>query len=201
MANPFSSSAAPLPSNPCTQISCASVFLGALGRPGSAYLCGPMRGFPSWNAAAFDECAGRWRDAGWLVVNPVGLASGLDVRSASEAQLDAVAGDPAWLRNVILADCSHVAKADALALLPGWEASFGATVEVSLALFLGLPLFCAVTMHRIVPLTLPWHRLDSRNNTPLPVIGARSSAGDYEDGNWSEVWRNLPDRGQPNVVQ
>jgi hypothetical protein len=150
MANPFSSSAAPLPSNPCTQISCASVFLGALGRPGSAYLCGPMRGFPSWNAAAFDECAGRWRDAGWLVVNPVGLASGLDVRSASEAQLDAVAGDPAWLRNVILADCSHVAKADALALLPGWEASFGATVEVSLALFLGLPLFCAVTMHRIV---------------------------------------------------
>jgi hypothetical protein len=171
----------------------ASVFLEALGRPGSAYLCGPMRGFPSWNAAAFDECAGRWRDAGWLVVNPVDVAGGLDVRSATQAQLDAVAGDPAWLRNVILADCSHVTKADALALLPGWEASFGATVEVSLALFLGLPLFCAVTMRRIVPQTLPWSRLELH-----AALNRRAGLGPAPvSGDWSEVWRNLPDRRQP----
>lgn len=149
--------------NPCAQISCASVFLGALGRPGSAYLCGPMRGFPSWNAAAFDECAGRWRDAGWIVVNPVDV-QGLDVRTATQARLDAAARDPAWVRDVILADCAHVTQVDALALLPGWEASFGVTVEVSLALFLGLPFFCAVTMHRVVPLALPWHRLNSRRD-------------------------------------
>jgi hypothetical protein len=174
----------------------ASAFLGALGRPGSAYLAGPMRGFPHWNAATFDECAGRWRDARWLGVNPVDVAGGLDVRSASQAQLDAVAGDPAWLRDVILADCSHVAQVDALALLPGWEASFGATAEVSLALFLGLPLFCAVSMHRIVPLTLPWHRLDSRNKSQGSVVGGRSPVSEHTHADWSDVWRNLPDRGR-----
>jgi hypothetical protein len=35
------------------------------------YLCGPMRGYPAWNAAAFDRYAAEWEEEGHTVLSPV----------------------------------------------------------------------------------------------------------------------------------
>jgi energy-converting hydrogenase Eha subunit F len=52
-----------------------------------------------------------------------------------------------------------ICNVDALAVLPGWETSAGVTVEVALALFLGLPVYSAVSRERIYPTPAPWSRL------------------------------------------
>jgi hypothetical protein len=146
--------------------------------PHRVYLAGPMRGYPRWNAAAFDAAADKWRALGCEVVNPCDLCHGLDPRTAPQEKLDAVASDLLWLREVILIDCQQVCQVNAVVVLPGWERSCGATVEVSLALFLGLPVYGAVTMGRVVPKPLPWSLLTR-----------------VDDGrDWGDVWRNLPDR-------
>jgi hypothetical protein len=125
------------------------------------YLCGPMRGYPGWNAAAFDRYAAEWSLEGHTVLSPVARdrLGGLDPITASKEELTAKAGDWVWLRQVIAEDVDMICQVDILAVLPGWEASAGATVEVALALFLGLPVYSAVSRERIYPTPAPWSRL------------------------------------------
>jgi hypothetical protein len=125
------------------------------------YLCGPMRGYPAWNAAAFDRYAAEWEEEGHTVLSPVARdrLGGLDLLAASKEELAAKAGDWVWMRQVITEDVEMICQVDILAVLPGWEASTGATVEVALALFLGLPVYSAVSRERIYPTPAPWSRL------------------------------------------
>jgi hypothetical protein len=125
------------------------------------YLCGPMRGYPAWNAAAFDRYAVEWEAEGHTVLSPVARdrLGGLDLLAASKEELAAKAGDWVWMRQVITEDVEMICQVDILAVLPGWEASTGATVEVALALFLGLPVYSAVSRERIYPTPAPWSRL------------------------------------------
>lgn len=53
-------------------------------------------------------------------------------------------------------DLACIFAADGIALLPGWEHSAGATVELALAQFLSLPAYDAVMMHQIYPTERPW---------------------------------------------
>jgi energy-converting hydrogenase Eha subunit F len=46
-----------------------------------------------------------------------------------------------------------------LRFCPVGRLSWGATVEVALALFLGLPIYSAVSRERIYPTPAPWSRL------------------------------------------
>jgi hypothetical protein len=125
------------------------------------YLCGPMRGYPAWNAAAFDRYAAEWEREGHTVLSPVARdrLGGLDLLAASKEELAAKAGDWVWMRQVIAEDVEMICRVDILAVLPGWEASTGATVEVALALFLGLPIYSAVSRERVYPTPAPWSRL------------------------------------------
>lgn len=86
------------------------------------YISGPMAGYPNHNRAEFKEAANKLRRVGFEVLNPLdnGLGEGL-------------AWD-AYLR----ADLKMVCDATALALLPGWEASRGARLEVATAHALGM---------------------------------------------------------------
>jgi hypothetical protein len=168
----------------------ATEYLATLGGRGTLYLAGPMRGLAYWNARAFDYAAARWRSAGWQVINPIDLGrehDGLDPLKMPPHELGALAASWDWLRRVILYDLQHLARAHALALLPGWQRSSGSTVEVATAQFLGLPLFCAVTEELVPACPVPWSRV------PTPRT----------DGDWAEVWRGLPDRlagGAPCVT-
>jgi hypothetical protein len=125
------------------------------------YLCGPMRGCPGWSAAAFDRYAAEWEREGHTVLSPVARdrLGGLDPLAASKEELAVWAGNDNWLRKVISEDVAMVCSAEALVALPGWEASAGSTVEVALAIFLGLPVYSAVSRERIYPTLTPWSHL------------------------------------------
>lgn len=91
------------------------------------YVAGPMTGLPEFNYPAFNAAATMLRGLGYDVLNPV-----------DAEQHNPTPGTPQtwdwYMRHAL----RMVLDADALALLPGWEKSRGARVEVELAYALGM---------------------------------------------------------------
>lgn len=96
------------------------------------YICGPMRNLPLYNFPAFDEAANRGRAIGLEIVSPADLDRSLGFDEYRDEP------SPADLRVMIIRDVVEASKCDAIALLPGWERSSGAAVELALANFLDL---------------------------------------------------------------
>lgn len=86
------------------------------------YLSGPMTGRPSLNFPAFNEAAASLRRLGYEVTNP--------------AEINPDASLP-WAQ-CMRADIKALCDCDALALLPGWEDSKGAHLEVHIAHRIGI---------------------------------------------------------------
>ena len=109
------------------------------------YLAGPMRGIPQFNFPAFHEAAARLRADGHTVFSPaerdIERHGGVDI-SADNATGDlkhAAETHGFSLRVALAEDTAWICReADAIALLPGWAASRGATAEFFLAEALGL---------------------------------------------------------------
>jgi hypothetical protein len=101
------------------------------------YLAGPMSGYEMWNYPTFDTNA-RWlRDMGYEVMSPAELSRdrGFDERTPSHQFSDNDYHE-SMLRNY-----AALLQCDAVALLPGWESSTGATLERRLASQVGLTFF------------------------------------------------------------
>lgn len=113
------------------------------------YLAGPMRGYKDWNFVAFDEAEQKWRAAGHQPFSPAQLFRSMDYSHDSGEDRDHVL-------HAIQVDLACLYAAEAIALLPGWEHSRGATVELALALYLNLPVYDALTMQPLTPPRLPW---------------------------------------------
>ena len=88
------------------------------------YLSGPMSGYPNFNREAFYSAEQELVDAGYQVVSPARL------RVHAE-------GEPTWL-DWMRPALQLMLEADAVAMLPGWEESRGANVELKLANQLGI---------------------------------------------------------------
>jgi hypothetical protein len=86
------------------------------------YLSGPMTGLPQLNFPAFHRAAARLRERGYVVVSPAELNPDNTVTWQAAMRTDIKA----------LCDC------DAIALMPGWEKSAGAQLELHVAHRLGL---------------------------------------------------------------
>lgn len=86
------------------------------------YLCGPMTGLPEFNHPAFHEAARQLRAAGFKVVNP------------AETTIPRTAP---WISHMRKDIADMVNTCDAVATLPGCEASRGAWAEITLAKNLG----------------------------------------------------------------
>jgi len=99
-----------------------------MGKPQRIYLAGPMTGMPGHNFPTFHAAAERFRKAGWDVANPAENFQGRTDLPRS-----------AYLR----ADVASLAQCDAIALLPGWDRSDGATLEAVIAAEIGLTFFDA----------------------------------------------------------
>lgn len=86
------------------------------------YLSGPMTGIPEFNYPAFHATAAKLRDAGYEVVNP------------AEVNPDSSLSWQQCLRE----DIKHLCDCEALALMPGWQNSQGAHLEMHIAHRLGI---------------------------------------------------------------
>lgn len=87
------------------------------------YVSGPMTGIPEHNFPAFRQASANLAEVGYEVLDPSRHGA-----------------DPAFSwEDYLRRDLADVLIVDALALLPGWEASRGATLEVHVAKALGMP--------------------------------------------------------------
>lgn len=97
------------------------------------YVAGPMSGRPRWNFDAFAQAAAELRALGYDVVSPaeLDLADGFDP--------DAVlAIDPQEYERLLMRSLGAMLQCDAVALLPGYETSRGARLEIEVARGRGL---------------------------------------------------------------
>ena len=110
------------------------------------YLAGPMRGIPNFNFPMFDRAAERLRSQGYEVFSPADHdreLNGQEIEDQNpEGNEDLAAKRNGFsIRKALQADLTWICRhADAVALLPGWENSTGATAERATAIALGLSL-------------------------------------------------------------
>lgn len=81
------------------------------------YLAGPMTGLPDLNHPQFHSAAAQLRRLGWHVQNPAESTN--PVRYTWEG----------WMRLAL----AKLVRCDTIALLPGWEESRGACLELDVA--------------------------------------------------------------------
>lgn len=99
------------------------------------YLAGPMTGIPKYNFPAFDQAAADLRGVGHTVVSPheAKLPCGCFGGPTTCGGPEHIWSD--YLRNDLLL---LLQQATAVALLPGWETSRGASLERDVAEKLGM---------------------------------------------------------------
>ena len=109
------------------------------------YLAGPMRNIPDGNFPAFRRAAYFLRQDGHNVFNPVERdEQELGMIHCPNGTLEEMAASvnltpDQMVRNCFLADVTWICQAaEAIALLPGWEKSKGATAEKALGEAIGL---------------------------------------------------------------
>ena len=91
------------------------------------YVAGPMSGLPDFNYPAFNAAERVLRVRGYAVLNPVKAEEHNDTGKPQTWDW--------YMRHAL----RMVLDSEGLALLPGWENSRGATLEVQVAKALGLP--------------------------------------------------------------
>lgn len=105
------------------------------------YLCGPMSGVPQFNIPQFDRVANRLRAREWSVVSPAEL----DAPAVRQACLESKDGVPnhktskygTW-GDFLSRDVKLVAdEIGGIIVLPNWERSRGARLEVFVGLLTG----------------------------------------------------------------
>lgn len=92
--------------------------------PTKLYLCGPMTGWENFNHPRFNQAAFELRLWGFQVFNPAENGVRLDAPWETHMRVDIV----------------HLVQAEAVALLPAWDDSKGAKLEMHIARELGMRL-------------------------------------------------------------
>jgi len=96
------------------------------------YISGPMTGLPGLNFGAFHCAAAQLRALGYEVVNPAEKQSETEELSWEE-----------YLRQ----DLQQMLTCDTIALLPGWETSKGAHLELHVAHRVGMHVVSVAELH------------------------------------------------------
>lgn len=99
------------------------------------YIAGPMSGIDKFNFPAFFAVDLALREAGYATINPADN-DGMDLRTATEN-----AGKLGGWADYMRRDLPRLCQADAVCVLPGWNKSRGASLEVFVAQELGMPVY------------------------------------------------------------
>lgn len=96
------------------------------------YIAGRMRGLPRFGFDAFHAAAADLRSRGWRVTSPAEMDEqlGFDPDQPLPADFD--------LADAMKRDIEAILRCDTLILLPGWEESEGAKIELTVAQAIGL---------------------------------------------------------------
>jgi hypothetical protein len=147
------------------------------------YVAGPMRGYKNFNFEAFDSLSAYIDECGDDPINPA--EHDREVYPDIETWEGFAAGDIGKCPKFVLADAlrwdlEQVCKADAIALLPGWEKSSGANHERYMAEVTGCMIYLAT------PNVVGWKlMLDSqqiRVSNKLPASGETIVTNDTTGG-------------------
>ncbi len=98
------------------------------------YIAGPMTGQANFNYDAFNTCAAELREAGYEVINPAENFGGRQ--------------DLTW-ETYLREGVRQVTLVDFIVVLPGWEFSKGANLEVHIARTLKIPIVNCGTLEPI----------------------------------------------------
>lgn len=112
------------------------------------YIAGPMSGLPDWNFPAFFEAEAQLEALGHQPVNPA-HNDGATVQEALESAGSPDIPNNPW-RWYMRRDLPQVLEVDALCVLPGWQKSKGASLEVHVANAIGLPIY-VLKNRKLVP--------------------------------------------------
>lgn len=112
-----------------------------------AYLAGPMSGRPFYNFPLFIEATEKLRKAGWEIVSPVELddpevvEESMNSPTSEVLKGDAEVAGQTW-GDLLSRDVKVVSdECDAIVVLPEWEQSRGARLEVFVAMSNNYPVF------------------------------------------------------------
>lgn len=147
------------------------------------YIAGPMTGYVDFNYPAFNAAAKVWRKAGHDVINPAENEGG-----------DTSKPYAYYMRQ----DIELVLSVEAIAVLPGWQKSRGAALEVSIGRILEYPIFDALT-------TEPYEETAVQEAQRL-VHGDRGAAYGHPIDDFTRTGRlwgailSLPDDVPPELV-
>lgn len=106
------------------------------------YLAGPMSGIPKFNFPAFFAAATHLREFGWDIISPAEMDDeadkGIALKSVDGSIADHTAMSGKTWGDFLSRDVKIVAdQVVGLVLLPGWEKSRGARLEVFVGLLCG----------------------------------------------------------------
>lgn len=103
------------------------------------YISGPMTGLPDFNYPAFFAAEDQLRSLGYLGVNPA-HNDGLTLTEAISRAHELASEEKAW-EWYLRRDIPRLIDSDAVLLLPGWQKSRGANLQVIIATSIGIPLY------------------------------------------------------------
>lgn len=98
------------------------------------YIAGPMRGKPRFNFDEFDAAAKLLKGAGHEPVNPADL----DRACGFDPDRDAHLVTRGFIQDCMRRDLHALTECDAIMVLPGWDQSVGAKLEVATARSMGM---------------------------------------------------------------
>jgi len=112
----------------------AHILPDPIKRPLRLYVSGPMTGYEDFNFPAFDEAAETLR------------ALSFEVRTPAE-NLNGQPKVEGWnWSTFIRKDIANLLWVDAVVVLPGWEYSKGACMEIRIALAIDIPILSSATL-------------------------------------------------------
>ena len=103
------------------------------------YLAGPMSGIAGFNYNGFNRAENAARAAGFDTINPATLDAELGIFPGTDVATATLTHE-AW-KAYMHRDIPHVVESDGILMLPGWEHSVGANLELFVALVTGRRLF------------------------------------------------------------